>query len=289
MQGGKHRAPARGVLDGIKADAAAAKAGQGVKAGSAWSHNFLNQKPWHPLNFKNQARVFEAELQATDEAKRKAEAKAEFDAEQDYLKTLSYLNPEEQRKYQERQSISFMYMKPPGYDAAAQKVAQEGKREDGGAAVPSGRDQLAAPSKQDKPAARPAPARSKTHIADMLGAMAALQQQEKWELKHVSGMGQRSPPRGGVDITASNQQWCLEEADEDVQDGRVAPDAGAEPAVSRKLQKKLAKKRELAEAEAFLLAAGLDLPPKSEKRKRKEKKHKKSSDHRKHKRQRDGD
>ncbi len=52
-------------------------------------------------------------------------AQAEFDAEQEYLKTLSYLSPEEQQKYTERQGVSFMYQKPPGYDAAMSKIAGE--------------------------------------------------------------------------------------------------------------------------------------------------------------------
>ena len=42
----------------------------------------------------------------------------EFQAEQDYMKTLSYLSPEEQQKYKERQSVSWLYQKPPGMDAA---------------------------------------------------------------------------------------------------------------------------------------------------------------------------
>jgi len=39
------------------------------------SHNFLNQKPWHPLNFRNQMKVFEAQEQAEKEAKAKAQGK----------------------------------------------------------------------------------------------------------------------------------------------------------------------------------------------------------------------
>ena len=34
------------------------------------------------------------------------------------MKTLSYLSPEEQQKYKERQSVSWLYQKPPGMDAA---------------------------------------------------------------------------------------------------------------------------------------------------------------------------
>ena len=39
---------------------------------------------------------------------------AEFAAEQEYLQTLSYLGPEEEKRYRERQGVQFMYMKPPG-------------------------------------------------------------------------------------------------------------------------------------------------------------------------------
>ncbi len=49
----------------------------GAEATQSWcrSHNFLNQKPWHPLNFRNQMKVFEAQEQAEKDAKAKAEGK----------------------------------------------------------------------------------------------------------------------------------------------------------------------------------------------------------------------
>ena len=50
---------------------------------------------------------------------------AEFDAEQEYLKTLSYLSAEDQQRHRDRQGVSFMYQKPPGYDAAMSKAAQQ--------------------------------------------------------------------------------------------------------------------------------------------------------------------
>lgn len=40
-----------------------------------WFRSFLNQKPWHPSNFKNQARVYEAEQETIALAKRNALAK----------------------------------------------------------------------------------------------------------------------------------------------------------------------------------------------------------------------
>ncbi|GLI61520.1 hypothetical protein VaNZ11_003900 [Volvox africanus] len=124
--------PARGAVAGVKADLERAKEGfdprnpQGM--GMAWTHHFLNQKPWHPMNFKNRMRVWEAEHDKSEANKAKEKAQAEFDAEQEYLKTLSYLSAEEQQRYREVQSISFMYTKPPGLDAALVRDAEAEKK-----------------------------------------------------------------------------------------------------------------------------------------------------------------
>ena len=42
------------------------------KSGTAWSHSYLNQKPWHPLSYPNQRRKWIAEQQNAQKA-RKAE------------------------------------------------------------------------------------------------------------------------------------------------------------------------------------------------------------------------
>lgn len=71
---------------GIKADAQRAKETgdtynpNGV--GAAWSHNFLNQKPWHPLSFRNQKARFEAEERAFKEAKTNQQAQVRIPSRQ---------------------------------------------------------------------------------------------------------------------------------------------------------------------------------------------------------------
>ena len=58
----------------------------------------------------------------------------------------------------------------------------------------------------------------------------------RFEVKHVSGMGGRSPPRGGAAVGAANQQFLAgsdEEADEDRQAG-----ANAEAQPDQKASKK---------------------------------------------------
>lgn len=42
------------------------------KSGTAWSHSYLNQKPWHPLSYPNQRRKWIAEQQNAQK-ERKAE------------------------------------------------------------------------------------------------------------------------------------------------------------------------------------------------------------------------
>ncbi|KAL3144904.1 hypothetical protein ABBQ32_003414 [Trebouxia sp. C0010 RCD-2024] len=267
----RHREPARGKLAGIRADAKAAKVvkdtGQNPPGynpqglGAAWSHNFLNQKPWHPANFRNQAKVYEAEQNAIRAQKAKAEAKQEYEAEQEYIKTLSYLSAEEQRKYKERQSVSFMYQKPPGMDCAVAKPKEEvADAEAAGPSIAEGgaKPGERRPRQQDRP---------KSHVADMLGAMAALQQQERFEVKHVSGMGGRSPPRGGAAVGAANQQF-LADSDEDNRQAGANAETQPDP--------KASKKRKLEEAEAFLRAAGLDPAEVARLSSSKDHKHKKS-------------
>lgn len=275
----RHREPARGKLAGIRADAKAAKVvketGQNAPGynpqglGAAWSHNFLNQKPWHPANFRNQAKVYEAEQNAIKAQKDKAIAKQEYEAEQEYIKTLSYLSAEEQRKYKERQSVSFMYQKPPGMDSGVAKA-----KEDASTAGEAGPSNAGEQSGERRPKHRE---QTKSHVADMLAAMAAHQQLERFEVKHVSGMGGRSPPRGGAAVDAANQQ-LLVGSDEEAADDRQ----GGTNAEADNMQK-ASKRRKLEEAEAFLRAAGLDPAEVAKLSSSRDHKHKKSKKSHKHK------
>jgi hypothetical protein len=70
---------------------------------TAWSHDFLNKKPWHPLNFRNQIKFYEAEQEVLAREKREAASKAEFEAEQQYLETLAHLPSKEADKYRAMQ------------------------------------------------------------------------------------------------------------------------------------------------------------------------------------------
>ena len=48
-----------------------------TKAGTAWSHSYLNQKPWHPLSYPNQRRKWIAEQTHANRQRRAEEVARE--------------------------------------------------------------------------------------------------------------------------------------------------------------------------------------------------------------------
>lgn len=76
-------------------------------------------------------------LRATKQADSacRSRAQSEFEAEQEYIATLSHLTAEDRRRHTERQAVSWMYQKPAGLDAANSKV--EGQAASGAAAAPA--------------------------------------------------------------------------------------------------------------------------------------------------------
>lgn len=48
-----------------------------TKAGTAWSHSYLNQKPWHPLSYPNQRRKWIAEQTHANRERRAEEVARE--------------------------------------------------------------------------------------------------------------------------------------------------------------------------------------------------------------------
>eukprot|EP00271_Cylindrocystis_brebissonii_P011520 TRINITY_DN29362_c0_g1_i1.p1 TRINITY_DN29362_c0_g1~~TRINITY_DN29362_c0_g1_i1.p1 ORF type:complete len:441 (+),score=144.52 TRINITY_DN29362_c0_g1_i1:161-1483(+) len=102
-----------------------------LKSGTAWSHNYLNQKPWHPLSYPNQRRKWIAEQEESQKMKLQKEVAREFTQEQDFFKTSALLATKEREKLEAMQGVSFMYTKPPGYNpesARAAEMAAEAKQ-----------------------------------------------------------------------------------------------------------------------------------------------------------------
>ncbi|KAH6792223.1 zinc knuckle family protein [Perilla frutescens var. hirtella] len=95
-----------------------------TKAGTAWSHSFLNQKPWHPLSYPNQRRKWIAEQTHSQNQRRAEEVAREYAQQQDFLRQAALLSKKEKEKLEMMQAVSFLYVKPPGYNAESAKAAE---------------------------------------------------------------------------------------------------------------------------------------------------------------------
>ncbi|CAD7701163.1 unnamed protein product [Ostreobium quekettii] len=256
-----HRPPARGVVAGIREDARRAQEGGGAYdprgVGVAWSHGFLNQKPWHPSSFRNQQRKFEAEARAMEKAKRIEEGKKEFESEQEHFRSLSYMSVDAQKKYQDRQSLAFMYMKPPGLEAALRKEQDAVKKKEKQDQKPQGEAQKTMPGTTSASVVRPmgpATFSDKGPVKTMLQGC-ALREEGEQSVQMLT----RAAPYGGFDSTADNQQLVV--GMDDLEEG---PQESAETDAKKlrrlkKARKKEKRKLEVAHARSVLEAAGYDV------------------------------
>lgn len=94
------------------------------KAGTAWSHSYLNQKPWHPLSYPNQKRKWIAEQTDAEKQRRAEEVAREFSQEQEFFRQTAAISKKEKEKVEMMKAVSFMYMRPPGYNAESAKAAE---------------------------------------------------------------------------------------------------------------------------------------------------------------------
>ncbi|KAK6917210.1 CBF1-interacting co-repressor CIR, N-terminal domain [Dillenia turbinata] len=118
---GKKRATEKGEVD------------YKTKAGTAWSHSYLNQKPWHPLSYPNQRRKWIAEQTHAQRQRRAEEVSREFAQEQEFFRQTALISKKEKEKVETMKAVSFMYVRPPGYNpesAKAAELADEKKRLD---------------------------------------------------------------------------------------------------------------------------------------------------------------
>ncbi|KAH9565014.1 hypothetical protein CY35_04G055200 [Sphagnum magellanicum] len=95
-----------------------------VKSGTAWSHSYLNQKPWHPLSYPNQRRKWIAEQQNAQRDRKAEEVSREFAQEQEFFRQTAEMSKREKAKVEAMQAVGFMYMRPPGYNAESARAAE---------------------------------------------------------------------------------------------------------------------------------------------------------------------
>ena len=114
MSNSRIREPPRGVLDGIRKDAEANRlerlTGESQRGhGNAWSHGYLNQKPWHPMSYRNQRDLFLAEEAAVKAKADNDVAQAEFDREQEFYRSTQLMSGRERERLTDQQQLGFMY------------------------------------------------------------------------------------------------------------------------------------------------------------------------------------
>ncbi|XP_039804484.1 uncharacterized zinc finger CCHC domain-containing protein At4g19190-like isoform X2 [Panicum virgatum] len=105
------------------------------KSGTAWSHSYLNQKPWHPLSYPNQRRKWIAEQVHANRARRQEDVQREFAQEQEFFRQTALFSKKDKEKMEVMKAVSFMYVRPPGYNAESAKAAEiedEKKKSDPG-------------------------------------------------------------------------------------------------------------------------------------------------------------
>ena len=114
-------------------------------------------------------------------------------------------------------------------------------------------------SRQNTNTSQVAPALGPGHVKNMISAVSALQAQESFQLTAQHGlMGKRSPPRGGADPAAANQQ-ILASSDEELDAADVVvPSASSADKSKLKQKRKSSKRQRLEEAERFLMSHGID-------------------------------
>ncbi|KAH7553360.1 hypothetical protein JRO89_XS12G0002100 [Xanthoceras sorbifolium] len=94
------------------------------KSGTAWSHSYLNQKPWHPLSYPNQRRKWIAEQIHSQRRNRSEEVAREYAQEQEFFRQTSLISKKDKDKMETMQAVSFMYIRPPGYNPESAKAAE---------------------------------------------------------------------------------------------------------------------------------------------------------------------
>ncbi|KAI3687266.1 hypothetical protein L1987_80960 [Smallanthus sonchifolius] len=95
-----------------------------TKSGTAWSHSYLNQKPWHPLSYPNQRRKWIAEQTHAQRERRAEEVAREYAQEQEFFRQAALVSKKEKEKMENMKAVSFMYVRPPGYNAESAKAAE---------------------------------------------------------------------------------------------------------------------------------------------------------------------
>ncbi|KAI4372164.1 hypothetical protein MLD38_010434 [Melastoma candidum] len=173
-----------------------------TKSGTAWSHSYLNQKPWHPLSYPNQRRKWIAEQIHSQREKRAEEVAREYAQEQEFFRQTALISKKEKEKIEMMKAVSFMYVRPPGYNAESAKaaeIADEVKKEGQANPAQDLPGDMPSSSKQSEQSDRQAQEKKKPRPRDVFGR--PLPTEEEFDVlkgapKLDTGVPSRSKPFG---------------------------------------------------------------------------------------------
>jgi hypothetical protein len=239
--------PGLGRLDGIRRDVQRAKE-NGVAydprgTGRAWTHDFLNKKPWHPSSFRNQVRVWEAQQEELEKEKKDKRIREEYLAEKEYEKQLLLL--EHGEAFRERHSVAFLYQKPPGYRGEGKGGEKRDEDvctyDDGSNQLVKKKDGEMDPSSIRTDHKPHGGKRAGKHVEKVIHGFQAVmrQQQDRMELKRGLGMMDRAPEAGSI----SSHDYVFAEMDSEDEEMAYALATG-QPMVSEKERRRQVRRQE---------------------------------------------
>jgi len=209
----------------------------------AWSHKFLNKKPWHPMNYRNRTKVWQAEQQAYQEAKSVQRAKQEFQAQQEKFNQLALLPGEEGAMLRQKQAVSWMYTKPPGFQDAIIPPGGANNNNNDGANTNEQQQQQQHGDNSKK---------GNTNTKHVNKVVQGIRASSQLILKNISH------PHGGGDPTADNQTFVLpHDHEDDDNDEKEEEDVGRERRRMERRRKKVEEEERVEEAKRFLKSAGI--------------------------------
>jgi len=195
------------------------------------------------MNYRNRTKVWQAEQQAYQEAKSVQRAKQEFQAQQEEFNQLALLPGEEGAMMRQKQAVSWMYTKPPGFQDA---IVPPGNNNNNNNNNNGGANAAEQQQQQHGDTSKKGNTNTK-HVNKVVQGIKASSQ---LILKNISH------PHGGGDPTADNQTFVLPD-DHEADEEEEWEDVGRERRRMERRRKKAKEEERVEEAKRFLKGAGI--------------------------------
>lgn len=232
----------------------------------------------HPGSGRNRERVYLKERLVEEQAKADERARLQFQTEMEAFANASMLSHEEREKFRQRQSVSWLYQRPPGFMPSTDDVGAHGDTQGNSTfrneeKVPMSSKEVTDEKdskfqKSKETVEKGKMLKSGNYVSTVLNGFQALHrlQQDNFEIKSHAKPHSRSPPRGGFDVTDKNQQFIVstmdsEEEEEIFRKAMFPEEEHSQPEKEarrkERRERRKAQKKRVEEAKAFLKAIGV--------------------------------